>query len=176
MEYRFRQIAASRAGKRVGRSLRVLALIMSAAAACRDSTAPNIPGLSISAPEIVQLTAGPSGYHHIAVPVTIRNGTGQQLHLGYCSESLERFTLPNWRFVWGPICLAMVIVLPPIEPGASLTITVNAEDTAPGYSGFRFTDTENIYRVKLGLFFIEEGKTRPVPDDQNASNPFRVVP
>lgn len=176
MENRFRQIAASRASKRVGRSLRVLALMTSAAAACRDSTAPNTSGLSIGAPETVHFTAVPSGYHHISVPVTITNGTSQQLHLGYCSESLERFTLPNWRFVWGPICLAMVIVLPPIEPGASLTITVNAEDTAPGYPGFRFTDTDNIYRVKLGLFFIEEGKTRLVPDGKNASNPFRVVP
>ena len=176
MEDRFRQMAASQARKRIGRTLRFLALMMSAITACHDSTAPKISGLSVVAPETVHFTAVPSGYHRIAVPVTVRNDTGQQLHLGYCSESLERFTTPNWRFVWGPICLAVVTILPPIEPGASLTITVNAEDTAPGYPGFRFTDSQNIYRVKLGLFFIEEGKTSPVPDDANASNPFQVVP
>jgi hypothetical protein len=161
---------------RIAMHVSAFALVTAAVMACRDSTAPAVPGLSINAPKTIHFTSQPSGYHYITVPVTITNATDKQLHLGYCSESLERFTLPNWRFVWGPICLAMVIVLPPIEPGASLTITVNAEDTAPGYPGFRFTDTENIYRVKLGLFFIDEGTTRPVPDDQNASNPFRVVP
>jgi len=160
---------------RIATQVCAFALVMAAVMACRDSTAPAVPGLSINAPKTIHFTSQPSGYHYIAVPVTITNATDRELHLAYCSESLERFSRVRWEFVWGPVCLAMVIVLPPIEAGASLTITVNAEDTAPGYAGFRFTETDNIYRVKLGLFFIEAGKTRPVPDGENASNPFRVV-
>jgi len=152
------------------------ALVMAAVMACRDSTAPAVPGVSISAPKTIHFTSQPSGYHYIAVPVTITNATGKQLNLGYCSESLERFSLVRWEFVWGPICLAMVQTLPPIEPGASLTITVRAEDTTPGYPGFRFTDQANIYRVKLGLFIIEGTGGRPVPADASVSNPFEVVP
>ena len=162
--------------KRIATHVSTFALAMAAVVGCRDSTAPAVPGLSIDAPKTIHFTSEPRGYHYITVPVTIRNDTGQQLQLGYCSESLERFTLPNWRFVWGPVCLAMVVVLPPIEPGGSRTITVRAEDTTPGYPGFRFTDAENLYRVKLGLFIMDGTNGRPVPAEASVSNPFEVVP
>lgn len=153
-----------------------IAMLTAGIGGCRDSTAPvGLSGLSITAPQTIHFTTF-GDYRRILVPVTIRNSTNSSLNLAYCSESLERFTLPNWRSVWSPICLAALISLPTILPGTSQTIDLAAEDTPLGYAGFRFSDPENSYRARFGLFIIDGDKATPVPADAAVSNRFEVVP
>ena len=152
-----------------------MALLM-ALGACRDSTAPGLGGVTVAAPSTIHFTAEvPGGYRQIVVPVTITNSTTKRLTVGFCSESLERFGPTRWESVWSPRCLAIFTVDPPIEPGTTRTISLTVTDTPIQYSGFRFTDPQNIYRMRVELLLGGDdgtGALRTV----GASNTFEVVP
>jgi len=148
--------------------------------ACHDSTGPgNALGLSVRtlAPTIHFTRQVPGSYNQIVVPLRITNASDKTLNLAYCSESLERFNLLGWQFVWGPVCLAQDIrTLPAIAPGSTLDYSVTVYDTAPQYEGFRFTDPANVYRVRLLFWVVDNGSSQPVSPDAGLSNPFEVVP
>jgi hypothetical protein len=145
--------------------------------ACHDATGPSdfLPGLTIRAPETVHFTFNsPADRNEIVVPVTITNGSDKTLNLGYCSEELERISIPAWETVYSPICLAVVHTLPPIPAGTSLDFNFYASDTPPQYEGFRFTDSPNVYRVRLGLWIVEGGASQPLPPEARVTNAFKV--
>ena len=107
-------------------------VVLTALAGCRDSTGPGFGGVTLAAPSTVHFTAEvPGGYRQIVVPVTLTNSTTKRLSLGWCSESLERFSPTRWESVWSPICAAIFTVDPPIEPGTTRTISVAVSDTPP---------------------------------------------
>jgi hypothetical protein len=145
--------------------------------ACQDATGPShvLPGLTIRAPETVHFTFNsPADRNEIVVPVTITNGSEKTLNLGYCSEELERISLPGWKTVYLPICLAVVRMLPPIPGGTSLDFNFYASDTPSQYEGFRFTDSPNVYRVRLGLWIVDGGASQPLPPEARVTNAFKV--
>jgi hypothetical protein len=134
-----------------------------------------LPGLTIRAPETVHFTFNsPADRNEIVVPVTITNGSDKTLNLGFCSEELERISLPGWETVYAPICLAVVHALPPIPAGTSLDFNFYASDTPPEYGGFRFTESPNVYRVRLALWIVEGGASQPLPREASVTNAFKV--
>jgi hypothetical protein len=145
---------------------------------CKDATGPDIlPGLSIqTGAETIHFV--PSGERNaITVPITITNNSAKTLSLSYCSESLERFSVGGWATVFLPICLAANLhALPPIPAGTSLTFNFSAWDTPPQYPGFRFTDSQNVYRVRVGLWIVDTPEGKPVPQGSNITNSFNVEP
>ena len=154
-----------------------VAFFVSALVACGDSTGPRgLNGVTLSAPTTVHFTAEvPGGFRQIVVPVTITNSTAKRLNLGWCSQSLDRFTGTQWESVWSPVCLAILGVDSPIEPGTTRTISVVVGDTPPQYPGFRFTDSQNVYRVRLELVLGGDDGTAALRT-VGASNVFEVVP
>jgi hypothetical protein len=155
----------------------VFAIFVSALAACGDSTGPSgLKGVTLTAPTTIHFTAEvPGGFRQIVVPVTITNSTTKPLSLGWCSQSLERISAAGWESVWSPPCLAILGFDPPIEPGTTRTISVVVTDTPPQYSGFRFTDPANVYRVSLELILGGDDGTAAL-STIGASNVFEVVP
>ncbi len=145
---------------------------------CRDATSPAdiLPGLSIrTGAETIHFV--PSGVgNQITVPITLTNNPNKTLSLAYCSESLERFSLRGWAMVYAPICLANLQTLPPIPVGTSLTFDFYAYDGSGQYTGFRFTDSPNVYRVRLGLWIVDILRSEPLPGDASVTNPFTVEP
>ena len=179
MTYSFRQNSRQRRNRTTpGRILSgVVASFTFTLGACHDATGPSsvLPGLSIRAPETVHFTFNaPGNRNEIVVPVTITNGSDKTLNLGYCSEELERISLPDWKTVYSPICLAVVRLLPPIPAGTSLDFNFYASDTPSQYEGFRFTDSPNVYRVKLLLWIVENGASQLLPRHASVTNPFKV--
>jgi hypothetical protein len=146
---------------------------------CQDPTSPGdfLPGLSIRT-DAETIHFVPSGERNqITVPITITNNSDKTLSLSYCSESLERFSVRGWATVFSPICLlADLHTLPPIPVGTSLTFNFSAWDTPPQYPGFRFTDSQNVYRVRVGLWIVDTIGGQPVPRGSNITNPFNVEP
>jgi hypothetical protein len=175
----FRQSSRKRRNRTALRSILsgVVASFTLTLGACHDATGPSdvLPGLTIRTPETVHFTFNsPGDRNEIIVPVTITNGSGKTLNLGYCSEELERISVPGWKSVYSPICLAVVRTLPPIPAGTSLTFNFYASDTPPQYEGFRFTDSPNVYRVRVALWIVEGGASQPLPRDASVTNPFKV--
>jgi hypothetical protein len=146
---------------------------------CRDSTGPDdtLPGLTIRT-DVETIHFEPSGSRNsITVPITLTNNSDKTLSLGFCSESLEQFRGLGWTTVFAPVCSAAnVHVLPPIPPGTSLTFSFTAFDTQPPNPGFRFTDSSNVYRVRLGLWIMDGQEGEPVPPGADVTNPFNVEP
>ena len=146
---------------------------------CQDSTSPGdfLPGLSIRTGAETIHFASFGGGNRITVPITVTNNSDKTLNLAYCSESLERFSLRGWTMVYSPVCLqANVQTLPPIPVGTSLTFDFYAYDNPQQYPGFRFTDSPNVYRVRLGLWIVDNGTSQPLPGDASVTNSFRVEP
>jgi hypothetical protein len=156
-----------------------LGLIASAAltfSGCQDATGPGdfLPGLSIrTSAETIHFVPFGSA-NRITVPITVTNNSNKALDLVYCSELLERFSVNGWETVYFPFCTLQT--LPPIPVGTSLTFNFHASDTPQQYSGFRFTDSPNVYRVSLGLWIVENGTSHPLPRAASVTNSFRVEP
>ena len=146
--------------------------------ACQEATSPGdvLPGLSIRTDAETIHFAPSGGQNLIMVPITLTNNSDKTLNLGYCSESLERFTLRGWGMVYAPVCLAVVKTLPPIPAGTSLAFNFFAYDAPQQSPGFRFTDSPNIYRVRLALWIVDNGTSQPLPGDASVSNSFYVEP
>jgi len=145
---------------------------------CQEATSPGdiLPGLTIrTGAETIHFVPSGSG-NRITVPITLTNNSDKTLSLAYCSESLERFSVRGWGMVYAPICLANLQTLPPIPVGTSLTFNFYAYDTPQQYPGFRFTDSPNFYRVRLGLWVVDNGMSQPLPRDASVTNPFNVEP
>jgi hypothetical protein len=145
--------------------------------ACHDATGPSdfLPGLTIRAPETVHFTFNsPGNRNEIIVPVTITNGSDKALDLAYCSVELERISIPGWKTVYSPVCIGVAQTLPPIPAGTSLDFNFYASDTPPQYEGFRFTDSPNVYRVRLGLWIVDGGASQPLPPEARVTNAFKV--
>lgn len=145
-------------------------------AACGDSTGPvNLGGVRLSAPETIHFTTElPGGYRQIVVPVKITNPTSRVINRAECSESLERFNLSTWKSVWSPFCFAS-LVDGPIQPGATETVSITVEDTPPQYDGWRFTDSQNDYRLRLVLYAGGDDGTAATSASLT-TNAFQVVP
>jgi len=143
---------------------------------CGDSTGPgDLRGLSLTAPDQLHFTAQPiGGNRQITVPVKITNSTPRVINRAYCGESLERFHGAGWEAVWSPFCLAAVVDNP-IPPGATATISITIADTPSQYPGFRFTDPEHQYRVRLELYAGGDDGTAAV-GFRAATNAFEVLP
>ncbi|HEY3115062.1 MAG TPA: hypothetical protein VGJ62_15385 [Gemmatimonadaceae bacterium] len=179
MKDRFCQYEAKRRIAKTFPLTRVLfaAWAVLALAACQEATGPGdfLPGLTISTPETIHFTSNlPGGSNQIVVPVTITNGSDKTLNLAYCGEQLERISIVGWRTVYSPVCLATVHSLPPITAGTSLTFSFYASDTPPRYEGFHFTDSPNVYRVRLALWIVDSGASQPLPREASVTNPFKV--
>ncbi|MFL5481316.1 MAG: hypothetical protein ACJ8AK_03935 [Gemmatimonadaceae bacterium] len=146
------------------------------AVGCGDSTAPvDVIGLTITAPVTVHFTnVTDAGYRQIAVEVKIKNSTSKVITRGWCSESLERFHGAGWEDIWSPVCLAN-FVDSPIQPGATETVSMSIADTPPQYSGFRFTDPENQYRIRFQVYVGGDDGTAAL-SVRAATNVFEVVP
>src|SRR5687767_6618885 len=140
--------------RRMGVGLSVCAAL--AITGCQDPTSPGdfLPGLSIRTDAETIHFVPSGGANRITVPITVTNNSDKTLNLGYCTESLEQFSLRGWARVYAPICLAVAMMLPPIPAGTSLTFDFHAYDTPRQYPGFRFTDSPNVYRVSLGLWIV----------------------
>jgi hypothetical protein len=168
---------SSRLFRQIGVGLTAVAAL--AITGCQDATGPDdiLPGLSVqTGAETIHFV--PSGERNsITVPITITNNSDKTLSLSYCSESLERFSPRGWATVFLPVCtLANLHTLPPIPAGTSLTFNFSAWDTPPQYPGFRFTDPQNLYRVRVGLWIVDTLGGEPVPRGSNITNPFNVEP
>jgi hypothetical protein len=145
---------------------------------CQDATSPGdiLPGLSIRTDAETVHFVPFGGANRITVPITVTNNSNKALDLAYCGERLERFVLRGWVMVYAPICLADLQTLPPIPVGTSLTFNFNAYDDSGTYTGFRFTDSPNVYRVRLTLWMVENGTAQPLPREASVTNSFRVEP
>ena len=145
-------------------------------AGCSDSTGPvDFGGVSLVAPETIHFTTqSAANNRQIVVPVKITNSTSKVINRVYCSESLERFHGAGWDALWSPICAAIFSV-EPIQPGATETILISIGDTPSQYSGFRFTDSENEYRMRLEIYVGGDDGTAAL-NTRAATNPFQVVP
>ncbi|HMF86635.1 MAG TPA: hypothetical protein VK575_01055 [Gemmatimonadaceae bacterium] len=156
----------------------VIALAAFGISGCRDAISPGdiLPGLSIrtGAETIHFVSAGFA--NQITVPITVTNNSDKTLSLAFCSESLERFSFRGWERVFSPVCIAAVQTLPPIPAGTSYTFNWSAYDTPPGYSGFRFTDSQNVYRVHLGLWIVDDLGGEQLPREASVTNAFKVEP
>ena len=176
MEDRHRRIelAVSRLWPAV--RLGVLSLAGYAFLACGDSTGPvDLQRLSVTAPEQVHFTMQSGGaYRQIVVPVKITNSTSKVINRAYCSETLERYQGAGWNAVWSPYCLAVLMDYP-IPPGATETVLITVGDTPSQYSGFRFTDPEHQYRVRIGIGAGGDDGTAAV-SFRAATNAFQVLP
>ena len=167
---------SSTAGRRIGIGFMVCAAL--GLQGCQDSTGPrdSLPGLSIrTGAETIHFVPS-GGANHITVPITLTNNSNKALNLSWCSESLERFSLRGWAMVYSPVCLANLQTLPEIPVGASLTFDFHAWDTPQQYPGYRFTDSPNFYRVRLGLWIVDILRSEPVPADASVTNAFAVEP
>ena len=177
MEDRNRRNVSAATGVRSAVRASAFALFVSMLAGCGDSTGPaDLTGVTVAAPTTIHFTLEvPGGFRQIVVPVTITNSTAKRLNLGWCSTSLERFTGTKWESVWSPFCMATLGADTPIKPGETRTISVVVGDTPSQYSGFRFTDPQNVYRVRLELVLGGDDGTAALLT-LGASNVFEVVP
>jgi hypothetical protein len=145
---------------------------------CKDATGPDdfLPGLSIqTGAETIHFVS--TGFANgITVPITVTNNSDKTLSLAFCSETLERLSVRGWESVFSPVCVAVLQALPPIPAGTSHTFNWTAYDTPPGYSGFRFTDSPNVYRVRLGLWIVDGLGGQPLPREASVTNAFNVEP
>jgi hypothetical protein len=178
MKYSFRQNGAQHCGRAASQRIvsGVIACFAFTVVACQNATGPSdfLPGLTIRAPETVHFTSNaPGASNQIVVPVTITNASDRTLDFAYCGGQLERITIPVWREVFSPVCL-QVHTLPPIPGGTSLDFNFYASDTPPGDEGFRFTDSPNVYRVRVALWIVESGASQPLPREASVTNPFKV--
>ena len=179
MKYSIRQDSRQRCNRSTLRRILagVVAFFTLALGACEDATGPSdyLPGLTIRAPETVHYTFNSRGNRNeIVVPVTITNGSDKTLNLAYCTEELERISIPGWTTVYSPVCIGVAQTLPPIPAGTSLDFNFYASDTPPEYDGFRFTDSPNVYRVRLGLWIVDGGASQPLPAEARVTNAFKV--
>lgn len=156
----------------------VIALAAFGISGCRDAISPGdiLPGLSIrtGAETIHFVSAGFA--NQITVPITVTNNSDKTLSLGFCSESLERFSFRGWESVFSPVCVGILQTLPPIPAGTSHTFNWSAYDTPPDRSGFRFADSPNVYRVRLGLWIVNDLGGEQLPREASVTNSFKVEP
>ena len=153
-----------------------LGLFAMTLAACGDSTGPvDLRAVSVMAPEEVHFTVqSAGGYRQIVVPVKITNSTSKVINRAYCSETLERFEGAGWNAVWSPFCIA-IFSNDPIAPGETKTVSLTIGDTPAQYSGFRFTDPEHQYRIRVEIYVGGDDGTAAL-STRAASNVFQVLP
>ncbi len=165
------------AGRRVRIAVRfaVLSVIAITLGACGDSTGPvGLQGVSVTAPDQIHFTVQSAGnYRQIVVPVKITNSTSKVIDRVFCSESLEQFHGAGWNAVWSPVCIAIFSVYP-IQPGATETVSFTVADSGT-YPGFRFTDPENQYRMRIEVVAGGDDGTASF-STRAATNAFQVVP
>lgn len=173
MRTKLRQI--STVVRRIGIGL--IACTALAITGCQDSMGPGdfLPGLTIRTDAETIHFVPWGGLNRIAVPITLTNNSDKTLNLAFCGETLERFSIREWTMVYAPVCVANLQTLPPIPVGTSLTFDFHAHDgnQAPA---FRFTDSPNVYRVRLALWVVDNGVSQPLPRDASVTNSFRVEP
>lgn len=162
--------------RRIGIGLGACAAL--AIAGCDEATGPSdiLPGLSIrtAAKTIHFVPFG--GANRITVPVTVTNHSNKTLDLAYCGEALERLVLRGWTLVYAPFCVQSAQTLPPIPVGTSLTFDFHAADASGPDPNFRFSDSPNVYRVRLSLYVVENGRAEPLPVAARVTNSFSVEP
>jgi hypothetical protein len=135
------------------RPIFALALGLSAAAGCTESTGPAFRA-SLTVPrDSVTATITPAGtvqWLKFAVPITIQNAGRATVTFQYCNIGIDnRVAGDQWRAAWSPTCTVQAVSPDEIRPGETreLTVEVAAAVEGPGGPRWGSDEIDGTYRV-----------------------------
>jgi hypothetical protein len=112
----------------------------------------------------------------VSIPFTVTNTGNATLYYFTCFYAVEKNTDGSWVPAWNPICT--LVLSPPraLEPGASLSDTVEGWDQPHTAPKFDLTNLAPRYRVRVGLFLDNSlHPKRFIPPERSISNEFTIT-